>query len=169
MVSWMQNHVGICWQVEYVCFIWMLVLTGRFEPKHYSKNSSGKFEAITPYSSGLAPSDFHLSLYLKRHLVEQNSTKILKSKLKLKWGLDNRRKIFYNNGLQKLVPWLNAFTTASIMLKNKVYSCKQFVINILLNKFFLNAYEALCLYFSKITQKYKGFLLLYGYIYFYRS
>ncbi|GBM35322.1 Histone-lysine N-methyltransferase SETMAR [Araneus ventricosus] len=60
-----------------------------------------------PYSSDLAPSDFHLFLYLKRHIPGQNFHDDDEIINEVEMWFQQQVVNFYDCGIQKLVPRLN--------------------------------------------------------------
>ena len=60
-----------------------------------------------PYSPYLAPSDFHLFLYLKRHLAGQHFDDDDEIKNEVEIWFKQQAVDFYDTGIQKLVPRLN--------------------------------------------------------------
>ena len=60
-----------------------------------------------PYSPDLAPSDFHLFLYLKRHLAGQHFDDDDEIKNEVEIWFKQQAVDFYDTGIQKLVPRLN--------------------------------------------------------------
>ncbi|GFV48824.1 histone-lysine N-methyltransferase SETMAR [Trichonephila clavipes] len=57
-----------------------------------------------PYSPDLAPSDCHLFMHLKKHLVGQRNSDDDEAKTTVKQRLSNQAASLFNDGIQKLVP-----------------------------------------------------------------
>ncbi|GFX94677.1 histone-lysine N-methyltransferase SETMAR [Trichonephila clavipes] len=57
-----------------------------------------------PYSSDLAPSDYHLFMHLKKHLAGQRHSDDDEAKTTDKQWLSNQAASFFDDGIQKLVP-----------------------------------------------------------------
>jgi len=60
-----------------------------------------------PYSPDLAPSDFHLFLHLKKHLVGKKFDDVDKVQEEVMTWFKGLAGDFYDSGIQKLVPRLN--------------------------------------------------------------
>ncbi|GFX26113.1 histone-lysine N-methyltransferase SETMAR [Trichonephila clavipes] len=57
-----------------------------------------------PYSLDLAPSDYHLFMHLKKHLVGQRHSDDDEAKTTVKQWLSNQAASFFDDVIQKLVP-----------------------------------------------------------------
>ncbi|GFX10618.1 histone-lysine N-methyltransferase SETMAR [Trichonephila clavipes] len=57
-----------------------------------------------PCSPDLAPSDYHLFMHLKKHLVGQHHSDDDEVKTTVKQWLSNQAASFFDDGIQKLVP-----------------------------------------------------------------
>jgi len=62
-----------------------------------------------PYSPDLAPSDFHLFLYLKKHLAGKKFYEDGEVQGEVMMWFKGLAADFYDSGIQKLVPRLNKY------------------------------------------------------------
>ena len=77
-----------------------------------------------PYSSDLAPNDFHLFLHLKKHLAGKKIYDDDEVQEEIMTWFKGLAADFYDSRIQKLVP--NVWTVPATILKNKVIQ-RQFI------------------------------------------